>query len=33
MFSDYGYDISAEMCKELDFLTKLLMWQKIDLEN
>jgi len=25
MLSDYGYDISAEMCKELDFLTKLLM--------
>jgi hypothetical protein len=23
MFDDYGYDISAEMGKELDYLTKL----------
>jgi hypothetical protein len=23
MFGDYGYDISAEMGKELDYLTKL----------
>jgi hypothetical protein len=38
MFGDYGYDISAEMGKELDYLTKLCLVKafnvrKIVLEN
>jgi hypothetical protein len=38
MFGDYGYDISAEMGKELDYLTKLYLVKafnvrKIVLEN
>ena len=38
MFGDYGYDISAEMGKELDYLTKLYLVKafnvrKIALEN
>jgi hypothetical protein len=30
MFGDYGYDISAEMGKELDYLTKLYL---VDIES
>jgi hypothetical protein len=38
MFGDYGYDISAEIGKELDYLTKLYLVKafnvrKIVLEN
>jgi hypothetical protein len=32
MFGDYGYDISAEMGKELDYLTKLYL-VKADTQN